>query len=140
MDTHRLILVREWDAQHTGSGCCGKVGGGHELCDQDDFRRSRDEMERVGAIYRALYETFGDELDLTVVDPRNTMWLLPTVYRDARRRGLPAGKAVRTMAMSTANGAIVLDGKVLFDGKLPPSPVEAVAAVRAELAATARGT
>jgi hypothetical protein len=139
MGTHRLILVREWDAQHTGSGCCGKVGGGNELCDRDDFRRSREEMERVGAIYQALYETFGDELDLTVVDPRNTMWLLPTVYRDARRRGLRAGKAIRTMALSTANGAIVLDGKVLFDGKLPPSPVEAVAAVRAELATAAGG-
>jgi hypothetical protein len=139
MDEHRAILVREWDAQHTGSGCCGKVGAGHELCDADEFARSRAEMERVGAIYQALDASFGDELELTVVDPRNTMWLLPTVYRAARRRGMPVGDAVRTMARATANGAIVLDGKLLFDGKLPPSPTEAVAAVRAELAAPAGG-
>ena len=139
MAIHHVILVREWDAQHTGSGCCGRVGGGVELCDPDEFAHSRTEMERVGGIYQALHAAFGDQLDLTVVDPRNTMWLLPTVYRAARRRGQRPTEAVRTMARSTANGAIVLDGKVLFDGKLPPSTVEAVAAVRAELAMTAGG-
>jgi hypothetical protein len=139
MSTHRVILVREWDAQHTGSGCCGRVGGGHELCDPEDFRRARTEIERSGAVYMALWEAFGDALELTVVDPRNTAWLLPTVYRDARGRGLRPRQALREMARSTANGAVVLDGKVLFDGKLPPSPVEAVAAVRAELA-SASGT
>lgn len=139
MATHHVILVREWDAQHTGSGCCGRVGGGVELCDADDFARSRREMERVGGVYQALYGAFGDQLDLTVVDPRNTMWLLPTVYRAARRRGQRPTEALRTMARSTANGAIVFDGKLLFNGKLPPSPAEAIAAVRTELAATAGG-
>ena len=139
METHRLILVREWDSQSTGSGCCGKIGGGHEFCDRGDFHRSRAEMERVGAVYEALYEVFGDQLELTVVDPRNTMWLLPTVYRDARRRGSSRGLALRTMARSTANGAVVLDGKLLFDGKIPPTPLEAVAAVRAELAPAGGG-
>lgn len=136
MTTHRTILVREWDAQHTGSGCCGRVGGSHELCDADEFARSRTEMDRSGAVYRALYDEFGDQLELTVVDPRNTAWLLPAVYLDARRRGARRRDALRTMSRATANGALVLDGRLLFDGKLPPSPAEAVAAVRAELAAT----
>ena len=140
MTTHQLILVREWDIQHTGSGCCGRVGGDVELCDRAAFARSRAEMEHVGEVYQALHRTFGDRLELTVVDPRNTMWLLPTVYRAARRRGVRPREAIRTMARSTANGAIVLDGKVLFDGKLPASPVEAVAAVRAELAAGTNST
>lgn len=139
MDTHRLILVREWDAQTTGSGCCGKIGGGYELCDQGEFHRSREEMERVGDVYGALYETFGDQLDLTVVDPRNTAFLLPTVYRDARRGGASRRQAMRAMSRATANSAVILDGKVLFDGKIAPSPSEAVAAVRAELAPAAGG-
>jgi hypothetical protein len=133
MMTHRVLLVREWDAQHTGSGCCGRVGGSYELCDPGDFARSRAEMVRTGAVYEALHAAFGDELELTVVDPRNTMWMIPVVYRDARRRGLGYREALRQVVRSSANGALVVDGKVGFDGKVPPSPVEAVAAVRVEL-------
>jgi hypothetical protein len=131
---HRVLLVREWDWQNTGSGCCGRVGGGHEFCDAADFARSREEMVRVGSVYEALHDAFGDdELELTVVDPRNTMWMIPVVYRDARRRGLGYREALRQVVRSSANGALVVDGKVVFDGKVPPSPVEAVAAVRVEL-------
>ena len=58
---HRVLLVREWDWQNTGSGCCGRVGGGHEFCDAADFARSRQEMVRVGSVYEALREAFGDD-------------------------------------------------------------------------------
>jgi hypothetical protein len=135
---HRVFLVREWDSQHTGSGCCGKIGGlGTEFCNPDDFARSREEMVRVGGVYEALYATFGDEIELTVIDPRNTAFMIPTIYRDGRRRGFGRWEALRHVARSSANGAVVVDGKVIFDGKIPPSPSEAVAAVRAELAAGA---
>jgi hypothetical protein len=135
--THRVLLVREWDAQHTGSGCCGKLGGvGTELCDPSDFSRTRAEMVRVGAVYRALHEAFAeDDVELTVVDPRNTVWMIPTVYRDARRRGLARTAALRQVARASANGAVVVDGRVVLDGKIPPTPAEAVAAVRVEIAA-----
>jgi hypothetical protein len=137
--THRVLLVREWDAQHTGSGCCGKLGGvGTELCDPGDFARTRAEMVRVGAVYEALHAAFArDEVELTVVDPRNTAWMIPTVYRDARRRGYSRLEALRQVARSSANGAVVVDGRVVFDGRIPPSPSEAVAAVRAEVAGAA---
>lgn len=136
MGTHRVLLVREWDSQHTGSGCCGRIGGDYELCDRADFARSREEMVRVGAVYEALHDAFADDIELTVVDPRNTIWLIPTVYRDARRRGLSRGNALRQVLRASANGAVVIDGKVVFDGKIPPTPTEAVAAVQAELAAS----
>jgi hypothetical protein len=132
---HRVLLVREWDWQNTGSGCCGRVGGGHEFCDAADFARSREEMVRVGSVYEALRQAFGDdEIEVTVVDPRNTVWMIPTIYRDARRSGVGRVEALRQVARSSANGAVVVDGKVIFDGRIPPSPSEAVAAVRAELA------
>jgi hypothetical protein len=134
-----VFLVREWDWQKTGSSCCGTIGGeGHPFSAATEYRHCREEMERSGLVYEALRETFED-LDVTVVDPRNTMWLLPAVYRDARRRGLGRAESLRQMARSTANGALVMDGRVLFDGRVPPSPAEAVAAVRAELSGAAPG-
>lgn len=138
--THRVVLVREWDWQLTGSGCCGKVGGqGHELGDAHAFRRSREEMVRTGAVYEALRCAFGDDVELTVVDPRNTAWIVPSIYRDARRHGLSRADALRSVVKATANGAVVVDGRVLFDGRIPPTPAEALAAVRAELGHDARG-
>jgi hypothetical protein len=136
MSTHRVLLVREWDAQASGSGCCGRLGGvNDELGDADTYAHTRFDMEAMGEVYRALYDAFGDdEIELTVVDPRNMIWLVPSVWRDARRRGMSAAEAWRQVSRGVANGAVIVDGKVLFSARIP-SPEEAVSAVRAELAA-----
>lgn len=133
---HRVLLVREWDVQMGSSGCCGRLGGpASDLCEADSFSRARVGMEAMGAVYRALLAEFGDErLELTVVDPRNTAAIVPIIYRDARRRGLSVRQALQQVRRGVATGAVVLDGKVLRSGGLP-TPDEAVAAVRAELAA-----
>ena len=45
---HRIILVREWDSQVTGSGCCGRLGGqNHEFGDAETFAANRREMEAM---------------------------------------------------------------------------------------------
>lgn len=133
---HRVVLVREWDQQMSGSGCCGRLGSAavDVLSDQavDPYARTRIDMERMGAIYRALRERFDEsELELTVADPRNIVWLLPAIWRDARRRELPARSAVRQLVATTAPCTVVCDGLVLVSDA---SPDRAVAAVEADLA------
>ncbi len=133
--SHRVLLVREWDEQASGSGCCGRLGSevvgslsGDRAVD-DPYARTRTEMEGFGTVYRALRERYTeDELELTVVDPRNAIWLAPAVWRDARRRGLPARAALRQVLGGTAARALVCDGIVLVRGEVP-DPAEAVAAV-----------
>ncbi|TCP42090.1 hypothetical protein EV191_12456 [Tamaricihabitans halophyticus] len=136
MSRHRVLLVREWDEQTSGSGCCGRLGGDavRALVEPaaDPYAHTRRDMERMGAVYRALREQFGDELDLTVVDPRNTVWLVPTVWRDARRRGLAVLAALRQANAATRACALVCDGMVLCTDA---SPAEAVSAVSADIAA-----
>jgi hypothetical protein len=132
---HQVLLVREWDQQTTGSGCCGRLdGGGAELAAAADFARCRHDMEAVGAIYRALRATFPREVvDVQVVDPRNLTYLLPALWRAARRRGDPVGGAVGQLARGVAQGAIVVDGHVVSSGTIP-DPERAVDLVLAELA------
>ena len=135
MMEHRIILVREWDAQVTGSGCCGKLGGQNDdlLGDPTVFAQSRSEMERMGAVYRALREKlFDEDVEITVVDPRNMVWLIPAVLRDARRRGLSARETWRGVRRGVSYNAIIVDGKVLFSGRIP-DPGDALAAVFSEL-------
>jgi len=113
---HRIMLVREWDSQTSGSGCCGRLGGEH--CDvghPDTFAHNRPLMEAMGVIYRALRsELPRDAVEITVVDPRNMVWLIPTILRDGRRRGMGAGELWRQVNAGVRNGAIVVDGRALF--------------------------
>jgi len=117
--THQVILVREQDAQHSGSGCCGRLG------EQDtvfggaaDFGHSRERMEQIGTIYRALTER-APALDLVVADPRNIVWLYPAIWRAARDHGLGIGATLRSMARAGSPVAVVLDGETLYSGRLP---------------------
>jgi hypothetical protein len=136
---HRILLVREWDSQTSGSGCCGRLGG--EGCDvghPDTFAHSRSLMEAMGAIYRALRrELPRSTVDITVVDPRNMVWLIPTIIGDARRRGLGAGAVWREVRQGVRNGAIVVDGRALFahDYAGPDDAVDAVLRALAETSA-----
>jgi hypothetical protein len=135
MPAHRVVLVREWDAQMSGSGCCGRLGGVMtDLCDPETYAHTRRDMEAMGEVYRAVRDAFPDEdVEITVADPRNMIWLVPSIWREARRRGMTPAEAWRQANRATANGAVVVDGLVLFSGGIP-SPEEALAAVRAELA------
>jgi hypothetical protein len=133
---HRVLLVREWDAQVTGSGCCGKLGGiNNELGDRDTFTANRRQMEKMGEVYRALRaELIDEDVEISIVDPRNMVWLIPAIVRDARgKRGLSAGKTLDQVRRGVSYNSVIFDGKVLFYGTVP-GPREAVAAVRAELA------
>jgi hypothetical protein len=133
---HSVLLVREWDQQMSGSGCCGRLGGiGNDLSRAEDFAPARAGMQAMGEVYMALRTVLPEEtVELTVVDPRNTIWLVPRIVRDARRRGMPAAEVWSQVRRGTGNGSVVVDGAVVCSGELPPPP-EVVARVRAEIAA-----
>ncbi|WP_353248389.1 hypothetical protein [Salinisphaera sp. T31B1] len=121
MGAHQVLLVREQDGQHSGSGCCGRLGGCHtELGAAADFSHSRARMLQIGEVYRAL-RACRPALDVVVVDPRNVVWLYPTVWRSARRDGLGRWAALRSMARAGSPMAVVVDGDTLFAGRLPPT-------------------
>lgn len=131
---HRVVLVRERDARAAGSGCCGGVDGlGDEPVLAGTHSRVRVDMEAMGAVYRALRDRWSsDEVEIVVVEPRNMIWLLPTVWRDARRRGASRRQAWRQVLGVTHN-TVIVDGEVVFTAT-PPHPAEAVAVVSATLA------
>lgn len=115
----RVVLVRPWTDAHAGSGCCtgeardgicldrpavGSVEGRHEhdpavLLAGETFRRLRAELPDV---------------DVQLVAAANTAYLLPSVFRQVRRRlGLVA--ALREAARSTTAGAVLIDGHRVGD-------------------------
>lgn len=137
--SHRVLLVRQWDEQMGGSGCCGRLGGvTTDLASGDDYADAREQMEDMGAVYRALREQFPD-VDVTVVDGRNWAWLVPAVARDARTSGCGWAEVARQVNRATTPASIVVDGVVVSAGRVPPVD-DAVAAVRAGLQRVPGGT
>ncbi|MGH3087794.1 MAG: hypothetical protein ACRDSJ_10825 [Rubrobacteraceae bacterium] len=136
---HRILLVRELDAQVSASGCCGRIGGkDSEIGGGEDYAHNRVEMEAMGEVYRALKKAlFDEDVEITVVDPRNAVWLLPTIIRDARRSGRSVGETLRSVKNGISYNSVLFDGKVLFSGRVP-SPDAAVEAVFRELRGVAR--
>lgn len=131
---HRVVLVREWEGQTTGSGCCGQLGGRDcEIGDPDAYRHDRAAMEAMGAVYRALKRELRGSAEIVVADPRNFVWLVPAIWRDARRAGLGRGDAWREVCRGVSFTSVVVDGRVVFAGRVP-DPDEAVDAVLGELA------
>lgn len=134
----RVLLVRQWDQQVGGSGCCGRFSSvaAESLCstEEDPYADARVDMQVMGAVYRALRDRYAeDELEVSVVDPRNTAWLVPAVWRDARRRGMSRRGALRQVHRATSPCAVVCDGLVLVTDVAGPQ--DAVAAVEADLVA-----
>ena len=130
--SHQVILVREQDAQHSGSGCCGRLGERHTaLGGAADFRHSRARMEQIGEIYRALAAATPD-VELIVADPRNLIWLYPAVWRTARANGAGPWAALRALARAGAPVAVVVDGHTLYSGRLPETQT-VIAAVLARV-------
>ena len=132
----RVLLVRQWDQQVGGSGCCGRLSSGavDSVCGtgDDPYAHARADMEVMGEAYRAVRDRFTeDELEITVVDPRNTVWLLPAVWRDARRRGLRVSAALRQLHLATSPRAVVCDGLVVATD--PERADEVLRAVEADL-------
>lgn len=129
---HRLMLVREQDAQHSGSGCCGRLGESHtDLGSAADYSHSRAVMEELGVVYRCL-QSVAPGLAIDVVDPRNSIWLYPAVWRASRGAGRSVGATFRSLARAGAPAAVVLDGDTLFSGQLP-EPDTIVAVILAKL-------
>jgi hypothetical protein len=127
-----VILVREWEQQLTGSGCCGKLEGDFLGCRGEEvFAERRAVMERMGPVYRALRSRFGADVDLQVVDPRNAS-LFFLLLRDFRAYHVGLRAALATLFGLPKQGVIV-NGR-LIDRTTHPDAERVVAMVE-ELAA-----
>jgi hypothetical protein len=127
----RVVLVRGPRAAAAGGGCCsGDVrpfdeGGSHAHVVRD--------VDAVGGVYRALRAALPADVAVEIVSPSNWLWLVPELVTGGRRRGLRGAALRRSVRAGIAVNSLIVDGAVLASGGLP-APLDAVAAVEAELA------
>ena len=129
-----ILLIREWEGQTSGSGCCGKLEGDFLVCgkSQPVAPGQRSIMERMGPLYMALKRELGDSADIEVIDPRNVS-LFFFLLRDFWRFRVGLAQALRTL-FGIPVQAVVVNGRVVARGQWP-DPEEVLALV-SERAAT----
>lgn len=115
-----IILIRETEEQVAGSGCCGKFEGDFAHCAGEwVFPERRQIKESMGAVTRCLKEEFGDAIELTIVDPRNQLYLFPKIVRDVWRFRPSLGAALRSICLAFSFPAVLVNGAVKFSRRVP---------------------
>ena len=115
-----VILIRESEEQVAGSGCCGKFEGDRARCNGEwIFPERRQLKEDVGALTRFLREEFGEAIELTVVDPRNQLYLFPKIVRDLWHYRPAVRSSLRSAGFFFSFPAVLINGAVKFSGRVP---------------------
>ncbi|GIJ10523.1 hypothetical protein ACFFMR_16015 [Micromonospora andamanensis] len=138
MARHRVLLIRPWDAAGAGSGCCtGAAGSCVEGRHEDPaLARQRADQRPLGEVYQVVRAGLPAEVAVEIVDPRNTLFLLPAIVRDGRRHRRSWRALLRDLVRGTGYAAIVVDGRVVSESGLP-SPDQALHIVRGALGSSA---
>lgn len=118
-ERRRICLVGPWRSNQAGGSCCGAdpealalPGGGcvHAAAHDDDVTADRSSAQ---AVVRTLRAALGMTADVELVDPRNTVYIVPTVYRDARRRGQTRSRAAGEAIRATSPWTLIVDGQII---------------------------
>lgn len=132
---HRVLLIRPWDTTRAGSGCCS--GGVDGICldrghNDPELARQRTAQRPLGELYLTVRAGLPPEVEVEIVDPNNTLFLLPAIVRDGRRHGRPWRALLRDMVRAPGYAAIIVDGRVVSDAGLP-EPEQALRLIRQAL-------
>ena len=118
----RIILVRELA---TSMGCCASRAFESDILLKEGeslYPERRAIMEALGPLYRRLREAVGDRVEIEVVDPRNFLWFMAWVLKDAWHFGLNWRETLRTI-WRVAPPAVIVNGYLYSVGEWPDADV-----------------
>ena len=108
-----IILIRETDAQLTGSGCCGKLEGDNaKFSDSFVFAETRKIKETMGDVFQTLTRKYSDSVEIAVVDPRNFLYLYPKILKDVLVFRPSLRSTLKAIFMMITVPSIVINGEI----------------------------
>jgi hypothetical protein len=87
--------------------------------DKDLFIESRQIMNQMGEIYRYLYQNYADDLEIEVMDPRNSISFFVTLLREKRIRRGSWRSFIKTAVYGLSKQSIIINGQLFSKGTLP---------------------
>lgn len=79
----------------------------------ETFQDVRSDMEKLGTVYRAIYDTYGDSVSITYLDPRNTSAILVYFLRHWRFSCIGFFQAIRLFFTKAHPNTIFYNGHIL---------------------------
>ena len=130
----RVLLIRENAETLTCSSCAGSLEGIEAFgsCDVPDYDSVRVTMRQMGALYMALREAYGDAVEIDVVDPRNQIFLIPSLIGDYKKFKPALGAFLKTLFFGISPSSVIINGTQRYARNLP-EPQDLVAEVGAAL-------
>lgn len=108
-----IILIRETDAQLTGSGCCGKLEGDNAKFNGSFvFAETRKIKETMGDVFQTLTKKYSDSIEIAVVDPRNFLYLYPKILKDVLVFRPSLRSTLKAIFMMITVPSIVINGEI----------------------------
>ncbi|MFD1019758.1 hypothetical protein [Thalassobacillus hwangdonensis] len=118
-----IIVLRP--EKEIGMGCCGGLCGDRDglINMENEFAHHDDSRLRLGEWYRSMTDLYGEKVDITFIDPRNTLAILMYFGIQVKRGNVTAWRALRHVLMDMKYDAIFMNGRLtsneereVFDG------------------------
>lgn len=76
-------------------------------------------MVEMGELYRRLKETYGDQVKLEVIDPRNVVSFVIILWQQARRHRIGWRAFFHSFTKGLNIRAVLVNGEIVSYGKMP---------------------
>lgn len=76
-------------------------------------------MNRMGEIYRYLAHKFGNEVEIEIMDPRNSISFFVILLREKRIRRGSWRSFINTALYGLSKQSIIINGQLFSKGELP---------------------
>lgn len=84
--------------------------------EENNFNRQI--MEKAGSLYRQVKENLKEEIDISIVDPKNFIYLIPKIIIDGIKNKRPMLEIIKTLFTHPVP-CIFCEGQVIFKKEIP---------------------
>ena len=99
--------------------CCSG-GMGEHAKKEPSYREIREYAGECGRLHRDLRERYGeDEVEIIQIEPKDYIYVLPTVIKDIIKHRGPVISSIRTLLLWHAVPAVIVNGRLVGGGKVP---------------------
>ncbi|WP_163527625.1 hypothetical protein [Halobacillus ihumii] len=105
-----LMIIRA--EKEIGMGCCGGICGDGFIKMTDEFKHHDQDRLLMGKFYRNMKQTYGENISITFLDPRNILAIGVYFLQQVKDRHITAMEAVKHFTLHIKYNAVFINGKL----------------------------
>jgi hypothetical protein len=108
-----VMIIRP--EKEIGMGCCGGVCSDEDgfIHMEDEFKHHDEDREQLGKLYQQTLNDYGDQVQITFLDPRNVLAIGMYFFKQAKERRISFSASLRHFFFHMKYNAIFVNGKMV---------------------------